>query len=171
MVRLLSVDYSEPEYAEHLSRLLGFYEPFEAALATEMDGSSWPSSPNRSDLLRRDLADLGFGASAVRDFPRCASVPPVSGATLPGCLYVYEGASLGGQVVARHLQRSLGGAHAFAFYHSDAGARERQWKAFCANLERCHISSLDAAGASAVSVFLALGDWMEVPNRPAATAP
>jgi len=171
MVRLLSIDYSESEYAAHLSRLLGFYEPFEAALATAMDGGAWPVSPSRSDLLRRDLADLGFEPSAVRDFPRCGALPLVSDATLPGCLYVYEGASLGGQIVARHLVRSLGAAHVFAFYHSDAGGRQRQWKTFCASLERCRVPSLEAVSDSAVSVFLALGDWMEVPNRPAATAP
>jgi len=170
MVRLLSVDYSKPEYAEHLSRLLGFYEPFEAALATAMEGGEWPALPSRSDLLRRDLEDLGFGPEAVRGFPRCATVPLVSGTTLPGCLYVYEGASLGGQVVARHLMRSLGGAHTFAFYHCDAGERLRQWKAFCASLERCHVSSVDAVSASAVSIFLALGDWMENSNRPAVAA-
>ncbi len=170
MVRLLSVDYSEAEYAEHLSRLLGFYEPFEEALATAMHGGSWPPSPSRSDLLRRDLEDLGFGPSEVRGFPRCDAVPVVSDATLPGCLYVYEGASLGGQVVARHLMRSLGDAHAFAFYHCDAGGRQRQWKAFCASLERCRVPSLEAASASAVSVFLALGDWMEYPDQPAAAA-
>jgi len=167
MVRLLSIDYSEREYVEHLGRLLGFYEPFEAALATAMDGGSWPPSPSRSDLLRRDLAGLGFGASTVCELPRCGSVPLVSDATLPGCLYVYEGASLGGQVVSRHLRRSLGDAHAFAFYHCDAGARARQWKAFCASLERCAVPSLEAAAASAVSVFLALGDWMEPPSRAA----
>jgi heme oxygenase len=171
MVRLLSVDYSETEYVEHLSRLLGFYEPFEAALATAMDGGSWPTSPSRSDLLRRDLADLGVGASAVRDLPRCGSLPLVSDETLPGCLYVYEGASLGGQVISRHLRRSLGGTRALAFYHCDAGTRERQWKAFCASLERTRIPSLDAAAASAVSVFLALGDWMAIPNRTAALTP
>jgi heme oxygenase len=171
MVRLLSIDYSELEYAEHLSRLLGFYEPFEAALATAMDGGAWPASPSRCGLLRRDLEDLGFGPAAVRDFPRCDAVPVVSDATLPGCLYVYEGASLGGQIVARHLLRSLGDAHAFAFYHSDAGGRQRQWKAFCASLDRCRVPSLEAASASAVSVFLALGDWMEGPNSTAAAPP
>ncbi len=171
MVRLLSVDYSEPEYAEHLGRLLGFYEPFEAALATAMAGAAWPASPSRTGLLRRDLEDLGFGASALRDFPRCDAVPVVSETTLPGCLYVYEGASLGGQIVGRHLRRSLGDAHAFAFYHRDAGERQRQWKAFCASLERCRVPSLEAASASAVDVFRALGDWMDDPDRPATPSP
>lgn len=171
MVRLLSIDYSKPEYAEHLSRLLGFYEPFEAALARAMEGGAWPALPGRSDLLRRDLEDLGFGPSAVRAFPRCDAVPVVSKTTLAGCLYVYEGASLGGQIVARHLMRSLGDGHAFAFYHGDAAGRQRQWKTFCASLERCSVPSLEAAAASAVSIFSALGDWMENSNRPPAAAP
>jgi heme oxygenase len=168
MVRLMRADYTEAEYAQHLRRLFGFYEPFEAALAAATQASSWPPSPSRTEMLRRDLEDLGCPPSEIRGLPRCQCAPLHSDSALAGSLYVYEGAALGGQVVGRYLRRSLGTRYAFAFYHSDAVGRRRQWTAFCATLERCGLTSPDAAVESALAAFAALGAWMEEPAAPAA---
>src|SRR5450631_1430071 len=48
MRRLISSDYTEREYVRHLCDLLGFYEPFEAALAAGNAGVKAPISPSRS---------------------------------------------------------------------------------------------------------------------------
>jgi heme oxygenase len=169
MRRLISSDYTEREYVRHLCDLLGFYEPFEAALAAGNAGVKAPISPSRSRLLRRDLAKLGLTPAQVKALPRCGELPAVAGAGFFGCLYVYEGAALGGQVIARRLRQSLGPTQSFAFYHGNAERIARHWKAFCAYLDTREADSLAAVCASAVAVFDAFEQWFEMRSQSTAT--
>jgi heme oxygenase (biliverdin-IX-beta and delta-forming) len=79
------------------------------------------------------MAALGVGAEEIARIPQCAELPEL--VTIPqvlGCLYVIEGATLGGQIITRHLQANLGitpetGGAFFAGYGVENGAR---WQAF-----------------------------------------
>ena len=83
--------------------------------------------------LEEDLAALGLGAEEQARIPRCLELPELD--SIPrvlGCLYVVEGATLGGQVISRHLLANLGitpesGGAFFAGYGAETGPR---WKAF-----------------------------------------
>jgi len=161
MLRLMNDDYTEPEYVEHLCRLLGFYEPFEVALAQADAAGEMPFFLSRSRRLRCDLENLGMTQRQIQALPRCSELPLVTRANLLGCRYVYEGAALGGQIIARHLQQSLASSHSFAFYHGDAARTGRQWKAFCLHLETREAVSLEAICESAVAVFDTFGNWFE----------
>jgi heme oxygenase len=105
-------------------------------------------------VLDRELADLQDLRPAYR--PRLPALvadclaegvePPAPAASqlvLPGLseamggLYVLEGATLGGRVIARHLRRHLPdglGTAAFLDFHGDAGPAA--WRSFTAALER-----------------------------------
>jgi len=83
MMRPVSDDFTVREYIGHLAALLGFYEPFEAALVQGAVG-------------------------AVQTLPRCEGLPSIQGPGTLGAVYVYENSALGGQVIARRLRRSLG---------------------------------------------------------------
>ena len=81
-----------------------------------------------------------------------------------GCLYVIEGATLGGQVITRHLEKNLGitpesGGAFFAGYGAETGAR---WKEFCALLTAAaeRVSGEDEIVASANDTFATLGRWL-----------
>jgi heme oxygenase len=161
MLRLMSDDYTESEYGRHLSRLLGFYEPLEAALARVDAAEEAPLYPDRSRLLCLDLEEFGLTLAQVAALPRCGELPLLDAANALGGRYVCEGASLGGQIIARRLRQSLGVARGFAFYHEDAGQTSRQWKTFCAYLETRGDVSAGAVCASATAVFTSLGRWFE----------
>lgn len=161
MLRLMSDDYTEPEYVQHLGRLLGFYEPFEAALAEGGADDEAPASQCRSRLLRRDLRTLGLARAQIQTLARCGKLPRVTGANLLGCLYVYEGAALGGQTIARRLRQTLPSTPSFAFYHQDAAGTGRRWRAFCLSLETRDAVSLRAICESAVAVFDTFENWLE----------
>ena len=61
-------------------------------------------TPQRS----QDLAALGVTPEALAQTPLCHGLPDLRSTTrLFGCLDVIEGATLGGQVVTRHLRASL----------------------------------------------------------------
>ena len=79
-----------------------------------------------------DLKALGATPDFLARAPLCRELPDVaSSARLFGCLYVIEGATLGGQVITRHLHTHLGltpacGASFFSGYGAQTGSR---WKA------------------------------------------
>src|SRR5690606_35412421 len=65
--------------------------------------------PRRAELLANDLEAMGASRQAIAAVPTCEHLPPLaSPAQIAGCVYVLEGASLGGLVIARAVERSVG---------------------------------------------------------------
>ncbi len=83
-------------------------------------------------LLARDLRALGTSAAEVAALPRFADLPTLeTPAEALGCLYVLEGATLGGQVVARLVAGRFGfdrgsGCAFFASYGERVGSMWRE---------------------------------------------
>jgi heme oxygenase len=78
-------------------------------------------------------------------------------------LYVTEGATLGGQIISRHLEQTLGlsarrGAAFFGSYGLQVGA---MWRTFCAILQtQTPVDQEDAAIAAARQTFIAIHQWL-----------
>jgi heme oxygenase len=130
-------------YATFLDRTLRFHRIVETAVtpvAWRIDGLDY-ADRRRSPLLEHDLAALA--RAGVVPIPRtqdCVQAAPLlingAGAAL-GCLYVVEGATLGGAVLARWIESRLGydrgfGASSFAAY---PGVTMSRWRAFAAVVE------------------------------------
>ncbi len=160
MRRLLGDGVCLSDYIAHLRRLLGFYEPFEAALAAV--GSDVPRyrCANRSGLLKLDLQRLKISTHA-RDLPRC-SIAPIDPAGVAGAMYVHAGAALGGQLIARHLKATLHLSQPFAFYREDGARTSRDWKAFCDSLAALDADRTATVCSTAVATFSAFESWMFV---------
>lgn len=156
-------------YARVLVRFLGFYRPLERRIeAVHALADTLPDLPGRwkAHLLAADLAALGW----ADDVPECPDVPdPRTVAEGFGCLYVVEGATLGGQLVRRHVERTLGltpetGCGFFAAYGERVGA---MWRAFGAALEG-YVTTADReaeAVRAAGGTFAALGRWLGADNH------
>jgi heme oxygenase len=103
-------DLTLDRYRDVLAALHGFYEPLEQRLAAV--AAARPLGlmlRRRAPLLADDLAWLGLSHDAIARLPRCTQLPCVDDAgDAAGCLYVVEGAALGGRVVTRALQARLG---------------------------------------------------------------
>ncbi len=133
------------EYATILRAFLGVYTVVEGQIepyGPELDrsGIDWPRR-RKLPLLRRDAEALHTaveaGVSVAPPPDAVLHLPTLSHAM--GCLYVTEGATLGGRIIARNVRRVLGlgpesGASFFDGYGSAGGT---YWQAFCAALERC----------------------------------
>lgn len=135
-VRLLEPGLTLEHYRHHLEALYGFYAPLEAELASSFAGlvpelraeQRW-----KLPLLLQDLRALGHDAASLARLPRTTALPPLPG--LPealGCFYVLEGATLGGQLILRHLQRHFAGIPAgdFAFFRAYGEEVGPMWRAF-----------------------------------------
>lgn len=166
-------------YAAILLRFRVVYTVLEDALAQV---TGWPEGfdvePRRwSPRLERDLGWLdergALGPHAF-DFvgmsPMTAPVPTLPSAI--GVLYVLEGASLGGQLIARRLGPRLGvSAEGGACFFAGAGsATGRRWREFGAMADRWgaeHRREWDDVVASARATFDAIATpfatWPVVP--------
>lgn len=116
-------------YTTLLSRLYGFYRPFELAAQLE---------PERTRWLEIDLAALGVSHAMRENLPRCATFPlSFSPDHVIGARYVVEGSALGGRSLARQLDALLGmdvtaGRLFFSGHGSATGAVWREYLALLA---------------------------------------
>lgn len=130
---LASVALTHTSYVRCVSRFYGFYRPLEAALATLAADARWAdllrARTGKSALLAQDLAKLGIDAAALA---QCRALPRLRGeADLLGCLYVVEGATLGGRLIASQLQARLGltASTGAGFFHGYGEATASMWQA------------------------------------------
>jgi heme oxygenase len=163
---LLDPSLDVHRYRRVLETLYGFYVPVETDLARLAAAESPLGFPlrARAELLERDLLALGRSPADLAALPRCHDRPELSCVEdLAGCLYVLEGASLGGQVLAPLLHRRLGlakGSGAGFFAGDEEGTLPR-WTAVVAwldGLPRTGASTTKIIG-TATATFDALARW------------
>jgi heme oxygenase len=163
---LQSPELSFERYRRVLAAFLGFYSPLEARIRAfkPVEQPLGFALPARARRLERDLAALGapVAVACCEDLPQLAT-----SAELMGCLYVLEGAALGGQVLARSLASrwQLTPSTGLAFFHGDGPAgTKRRWALVLDWLERGERAGADApsAVAAASATFLALERWATV---------
>ena len=153
--------HSLDAYRDMVARFLGLHAPLEDALA----GLPWDEAGldfdgrRRTPALRADLADLDIDPETVE---LCADVPqPASLAAGLGVLYVLEGASLGGQIIARDATAALG-TQATRFFRGDGREVGPMWRAFGRALDGYLDTPerLDEATRAAAETFDLFERWM-----------
>ena len=159
-------------YRQMLARLLGFYAPLERRLA----GADWsrigldPARRRKSPLLVADLRALALTDAQITALPRCEELPEArSLSDALGCLYVLEGATLGGQLVRRHVAARLGigpqnGCAFFAAYGDAVGPMWREYQQRLATLVDGGEAAADAVVDAARRTFDALTHWLHTPT-------
>lgn len=151
------------EYQRLLGRFWGFHAPLEARLAAHQGalGGLDLTERRRTPALEADLRHFGLDPATL---PRCGALPEVgSRAQALGCLYVLEGSTLGGQMLARHFAGHFGltveaGCAFFAGYGALTGDR---WRAFLAVLSAAELTDdeREAALGAATDTFRCLHAW------------
>lgn len=133
---LMGRSLDEREYRSLLEAFLNFYSAAEAqlerALSTEVRTELEFSSRLKTPWLEADLKALGSrGDAASPDFSHLLP-PSASEASALGVMYVMEGATLGGQVISRHLATTLpaGCQKALHFYRGYGEQTGARWKQF-----------------------------------------
>jgi len=168
LLGLLQPDLSTHRYRRLLQMFYGFYSPVEAGLvrlAADCPPVGFPLRA-RSELIEHDLMALGLSRRELAELPRCVELPRLSfPEDLAGCLYVLEGACLGGQIIAPLLRRRFGmdKASGASFFVGDAERTPARWMLVLAWLE-----GLVRAGArcerivdAACATFQTLARWVE----------
>ena len=154
------------DYRRLLEKFLGFYGPVEAALERQLGRRAAGFDFERRRKVPLLVSDLrALGVKQFTSLPRCAALPALdSPAQALGCLYALEIPTLGGQIIARHLNRALGvgsgagcsffnsyGAQAVAMWH-DFG---QQIKNYAATREIEEVMT-----KAAIDTFISMEQWM-----------
>lgn len=134
-VPLLGPGVTLVAYRAYLEAMLAYCGPLEIALASVPGlDDALPDWRFRRKLpfLARDLNQLAAMGCRREALVDSSFLVPRNVAQAFGCLYVVEGATLGGQVIARHLRASLGidRSRAGAFLHCYGDEVGAMWKAF-----------------------------------------
>ncbi|CAM3100285.1 biliverdin-producing heme oxygenase [Pseudomonas floridensis] len=155
-------------YLRLMQAYYGLYAPLEAALRSSALAPSALVLHERikTPALVEDLHALGMADQDIERLPLCCRLPVIDspGACL-GVLYVLEGATLGGQVLRREVERRFGldetsGAAFLDVYGTDTGPR---WKAFLNYLDNVpsDIVFNEAAAKAAHSTFACFEHWLD----------
>lgn len=154
MRALVSETLTPAAYRAHLAALLRFHAALEPALAACPGLGEWVGdleARRKTPALRADLLRLGMDEAEVdqaMEAPGSVPLQMTGPADGLGVLYVTEGATLGGRILARHLADSLGvdadtGAAHFLSYGDDRGA---MWKRYREAVDAFGEANPDQAG-------------------------
>ena len=168
---LMSPALTRARYTQLLKRFYGFYAPVERTL---LEKQAWrdlglPSEERRKvPAMQADLSAVGLDQSEIDSIPLCpgGALPPFeSFEDLLGCMYVVEGATLGGQIISRHLDERFGmdkrsGCAFFASYGQQVGP---MWKTFVAALTGYPATADQSERIvdSACGTFRSFHTWLE----------
>ncbi len=162
-------------YRRRVGQYYGFYNPLEAALrmrcALRDDHAGAASSLrvtldprlHKTPLLQEDLDHLEVSIDAL---PECHDLPSLETfADILGCLYVLEGATLGGRMIAQHLQATLGitpttGGRFFEGYAGDTGAMWHSMRHILVT-GAVDVETENVIVANAIATFTCLQRWCE----------
>lgn len=156
-------------YRRHIASFYGFYVPFECTLAM----LSWTehgidlNARCKTALLRADLISLGVDdPDSLR---QCQSLPSVPNATTAfGSLYVLEGATLGGQIISRHVEKQFGytAAHGASYFNGYGARTGEMWMTFRRAVDACGTEAdpRDEMIAGALATFVAFREWCTRPS-------
>jgi heme oxygenase len=168
---LLNPGLDVHRYLRVLEAFYGFYVPVEAAVRRRAVAELPLGFPlcARAELIERDLLALGQSPADIAALPLCSDRPELSCVEdLAGCLYVLEGACLGGQVLSPLLHRRLGLAKesGAAFFAGDEERTLPRWAVVVAWLD-----ALPRKGASSARIISAANATFAAFTRWAAVAP
>ena len=173
MARLLfGPDLTRPSYSGLLHRLHAFVSGWEdrAAYATADALPGLVDSRRKAGLLRDDLRAFDKPIDPVDCVPGEQLPALWSVAAALGSMYVMEGATLGGRVIAPRVRKQLGltdDAGGTAYFESYGPAVNARWREFLSTLETAvPVDSHDAAVKAACDTFAAMERWLLAPARP-----
>jgi heme oxygenase len=154
-------------YRMHLEKMWGFCAALEQQVGRNAFGDALADYDARRKLpaLARDLIALGAESAAVPQLARCQALLPCTDASSAfGCVYVLEGATLGGRTLLPVVQSRLGlsAEHGATFLASYGAEVSSMWQRFGTALDAwCCLPSRQARAAdAAVATFEALHDWL-----------
>jgi heme oxygenase len=171
-VPLMGEDLTLDRYIACLQQLHGIVYAWEVVAqegAAALTAAPWLQAllagRRREAMLRRDLSFLASPVASPISPNAFPLLPPLNDVpSLLGAMYVMEGSTLGGQLIARHVERvlPLSGGDGSEFFRGHRDQTATMWKEFCEVLRiRIPESETPIVIDVAKKMFAAFGGWMD----------
>jgi heme oxygenase (biliverdin-IX-beta and delta-forming) len=159
---------SREAYKDLLIRFHGFHSAWEDAAGAVAPDPAFFRQRCKTALLAKDLKALGMKADEIAALPRCHPLMPLPApAAALGSMYVVEGSTLGGAIIARGVERALGLTvdTGCAYFRSYGRETAFMWRSFGAMLLAASSPEADDLIVdSARRTFDVMHDWLcEIP--------
>jgi heme oxygenase len=164
---------SPAAYRTVLERFYGFHAAWEDRAAAAFGEPEFFDPRRKTGLLLQDLQALGLSPGAIAELPACSPMVPIADRfDVLGTMYVMEGSTLGGTIIARLVEERFGftAATGCAYFRSYGSGVGSMWRQFRARLDAEASPDTQAVVASAVLTFRHLQTWVcgKVPESAAA---
>lgn len=162
LLPVLNAIRSKEDYAAILKMFYGYFTPLEEKINKFITPAELPDINERrkASAIEHDLGNLPISFTAI---PRCTLLPSLaSTAQAFGALYVLEGSTLGGKMIARMLAKNKPypiPEEALSFFSGYGEATGPKWKAFLQQLNLQH--EKEDVVQAADETFLHLKGWMQ----------
>jgi heme oxygenase len=150
------------DYATILKTFYGYFSPVEGMIQQHITPAQLPDIAERRKAAAI-LQDIGATGDSDVDIPVCRHLPEIKNSTQAfGALYVLEGSTLGGKMIAKMLLKkealllSKGALTFFSGYKEETG---KKWKAFLDVFNQQENTAILIESANAT--FYHLKSWMQ----------
>jgi heme oxygenase len=164
---LMRPDLTHAEWTRRVARFYGFYAPWEAAVERSLTGhdlAALAAERRKLPWLEADLTELQLKPDQRAALPKCSHLPALdSPARVLGSMYVLEGATLGGQVISRHVEATLGlsDGRGYSFFRAYGDATAAMWRSFRQTLSAyAPLLDNDTMVESACETFDRFHNWL-----------
>lgn len=155
-------DLNAAVYSSVLQKMYGFIRGWEIWAGSIQDPhlAALMRNRRRSPLLATDLSR--FSCALPENLYAGPNLDRSAAPAVLGAMYVIEGSTLGGQYVARHIERVLGLPPAFgdAYFRGYGELTGTMWIEFRAVLEQISDDDSDLLIQAAKMVFRDFREWM-----------
>jgi len=155
---------SADDYARILQWFYGFISPLEIGIEQHIKSEILPDIAERkkSHLILQDLVALG---SSITDIPINNDLPDIQHQEQAiGAMYVLEGSTLGGKVIANMLTKNAAGfkfsTHYFTAYGKETGSK---WRIFLDLMNQYQSTEqVETIIETANETFLKFRNWIQL---------
>ncbi|MEN3951831.1 biliverdin-producing heme oxygenase [Iodidimonas sp. SYSU 1G8] len=148
-----------------IERFHGFHAVWEPAIGAALRDPAFHAPRMKLPLLRADLRALGHADDAIDALPVCHEAWRLASEPW-GSIYVLEGSTLGGQVIARQLERLPNGMVSPGYFRPYGNVTGAMWRALQGRLTlAAAYVGIDAMVQSASATFDLLHDWLSPEAR------
>lgn len=153
---------TKEDYVRVLNMLYGFYAPLEKRIRRFLTTDVFPDMDkrSRSEFLLWDILESGVPVPRP-DY--CTELPVITSfASALGALYVLEGSTLGGRIIAGMISRLLDSPDNLTFFNGYGAETGMMWKNFKQFLNRSlSEDQWKEISDTATKTFVAFKNWID----------
>jgi heme oxygenase len=162
MVVVLKKIEMREDYVRMLNWLYGFYAPMEDLIRKQLKPDTLPDIDRRSraEYLLWDIRESGVPNP---EYEKCRELPTICSADQAiGALYVLEGSTLGGRIIAAMIQRQLGPGTPTTYFNGYGEENTRMWQSYKDFLDQPRtVEQQTAIIDAAKATFITFKTWIE----------